>query len=155
VIEYHVFFKGGEAHEQMQRAWWIQGFVSIRKYVQSILTGGRKMHIKKNLYIYATLTILLMSLLFSATVSAQLVLVNLKVKIVKVQRESSSLQVRVHEGGNKDVQYVELDQNTSFSHGNKSFSYTEALNSFRKDMMIRVKGGYTMAGHVKAKEIYW
>lgn len=113
------------------------------------------MQIKKNLYIYATLTILLMSLIFSATASAQLVLVNLKVKIVKVQRESSRLQVRVHEGGNKDVQYVELDQNTIFSHAKKSVSYAEALDSFRKDMMIRVKGGYTTEGHVKAKQIYW
>lgn len=113
------------------------------------------MQIKKNLYIYAMLSIMLMSVIFSATVSAQLVMVNLKVKIVKVQRESSSLQVRVHEGGNKDVQYVEMDQNTKFSHANKSFSYAQAMASFRKDMMIRVKGGYTMGGHVKAKDVRW
>jgi hypothetical protein len=109
---------------------------------------------KKNIYLYATLSLLLLSIILSATVSAQLVLVNLKVKIVEVERKNDRLQVRVHEGGNTDVQYVELDNNTRFSHGNAIVSYDRAWGSFRKDMMIRVKGGYTMGGHVKAKSVY-
>jgi hypothetical protein len=110
---------------------------------------------KKNIYIYATLAVLLLSLIFSLAVSAQLVMVNLKVKIVEVERNSNRLQVRVHEGGNTDVQYVEIDNNTRFSHSNQSVSNAGAWRSFHKDMMIRVKGGYTMEGHVKAKQMYW
>jgi hypothetical protein len=117
--------------------------------------GGHIMNRKKNIYFYATVSILLMSLIFSIAVSAQLILVNLKVKIVEVERNSDRLQVRVHEGGNTDVQYVEIDSNTKFSHGMQSVSNSGAWGSFRKDMMIRVKGGYTMEGHVKAKQIYW
>lgn len=110
---------------------------------------------KKNIYFYATLTLLLMSLILSAAVSAQLILVNLKVKIVEVEQNSNRLQVRVHEGGNKDVQYVEIDRNTKFSHNMRSYSHSGAWGSFHENMMIRVKGGYTMGGHVKAKQIYW
>lgn len=113
------------------------------------------MKTKKNIFLYATLAILLISFLLSVTVSAQLVLVNLKVKIVEVEKNSNRLQVRVHEGGNTDVQYVEIDNNTRFSHNMQSISNNGAWNSFNKDMMIRVKGGYTMEGHVKAKQIYW
>jgi hypothetical protein len=110
---------------------------------------------KKNIYIIATLAILLLSLILSATISAQLVMVNMKVKIVEVERNSNRLQVRVHEGGNTDVQYVEIDNNTKFSHNMQSFSHRGAWRSFHENMMIRVKGGYTMGGHVKAKQIYW
>jgi len=110
---------------------------------------------KKSIFLYATLAILLISFILSVTVSAQLVLVNMKVKIVEVEKNSNRLQVRVHEGGNTDVQYVEIDNNTRFSHNMQSVSNNGAWNSFNKDMMIRVKGGYTMEGHVKAKQIYW
>jgi hypothetical protein len=113
------------------------------------------MHRKKNIYLYTTLTLLLISLVLSASVSAQLILVNMKVKIVEVEQNSNRLQVRVHEGGNKDVQYVEIDQNTRFSHDMRIISHAGAWRSFHEDMMIRVKGGYTMGGHVKAKQIYW
>ncbi|MHC9544850.1 MAG: hypothetical protein AB9903_35495 [Vulcanimicrobiota bacterium] len=113
------------------------------------------MKTKKNIFLYATLAILLISFLLSVTVSAQLVLVNMKVKIVEVEKNSGRLQVRVHEGGNTDVQYVEIDNNTRFSHNMQSISNKGAWKSFNKDMMIRVKGGYTMEGHVKAKQIYW
>jgi len=87
--------------------------------------------------------------------SAQLILVNLKVKIVEVERKDSRLQVRVHEGGNADVQYIEIDANTSFSCHNRRITYDQAWRYFRKGMIIRVKGGYTVAFHVKAKQIYW
>ncbi len=110
---------------------------------------------KKNIFLYATFAILLLSFLLSVTVSAQLIMVNLKVKIVEVEKNSNRLQVRVHEGGNTDVQYVEIDNNTRFSHNMQSVSNNGAWRSFNKDMMIRVKGGYTMEGHVKAKQIYW
>jgi hypothetical protein len=106
-------------------------------------------------YIYSILAILIFSILLSTTASAQLVLVNLKCKIVSVERENNRLQVRVHEGGNRDVQYIEIDKNTSFSHNNRDISYYEAWRSFRKGMIIRVKGGYTVAVHVKAKQIWW
>ncbi|MDQ7825107.1 MAG: hypothetical protein RDV48_20060 [Candidatus Eremiobacteraeota bacterium] len=110
---------------------------------------------KRNIFLYAILTLLLVSIVLSVTVSAQLVLVNMKVKIVEVEKNSNRLQVRVHEGGNKDVQYVEIDNNTRFSHNMQSISHSGAWRSFHEDMMIRVKGGYTMGGHVKAKQIYW
>ena len=113
------------------------------------------MHRKKHIYLYATLSLLLVSLILSAAVSAQLILVNMKVKIVEVERNSNRLQVRVHEGGNKDVQYVEIDQNTRFSHNMQIYSHGGAWRSFHQDMMIRVKGGYTWGGHIKAKQIYW
>lgn len=104
---------------------------------------------------------ILMSLVFMfimiATVvpaHSQLVLVNLKVKIVKVERENNRLQVRVHEKGNKDVQYVNMDANTKFSINNKEISYDKAWKTFKVDQIIRVKGGYQMNMNVKAKTIY-
>ncbi len=85
----------------------------------------------------------------------QLILTNLKVKIVQVQRKDNRLQVRVHEGGNKDIQYIDIDGNTKFSRWGKPVSYDRAWSMFRRDMIIRVKGGYTMGLHVKAKQIWW
>lgn len=86
---------------------------------------------------------------------SQLIRVNLKVKIVQVQKKFNRLQVRVHDGGNRNVQYVEIDGNTRFSHRDDIIPYEQAWKAFRKDMIIRVVGGYTMDFHVKAKEIYW
>lgn len=85
---------------------------------------------------------------------AQLILVNLRVKIVKVERENNRLQARVHEKGNKNIQYIEIDGNTKFSKDNKPITFEEAWQIFKKDQIIRVKGGYTMSVHVKAKQIY-
>ena len=101
-----------------------------------------------------TLFSLLTSLQVMRPAHGQLILVNLKVKIVKVERQFNRLQVRVHEGGNKDVQYVEIDGNTKFAYQNKEVSYNRAWNLFKPGMIIRVKGGYTMSVHVKAKTIY-
>ena len=106
----------------------------------------------------AFLNLLIMAFLLlvsSCPAWAQLILVDIKVKIVKVERKDNRLQVRVHEGGNKDVQYIEIDKNTSFSHGNRDVSYDQAWKAFKPNMIIRVKGGYTMSIHVKAKQIYW
>ncbi len=100
---------------------------------------------------------LLLLALFAATsrpAQSQLILVNLKVKIVKIERENNRLQVRVHEKGNKDVQYVDMDKNTSFSINNKEISYDAAWKTFKEGQIIRVKGGYQMNFHVKAKQIY-
>ena len=85
---------------------------------------------------------------------AQLILVNVQVKIVKPERENNRLQVRVHEKGNKDVQYVDIDKNTRFSINNKPISFDQAWRLFKRDQIIRVKGGYSMNLHVKAKSIY-
>ncbi len=89
------------------------------------------------------------------TANSQIILVNLRVKIVEVERKKNRLQVRVHEKGNKNVQYVEIDDNTVFSKDNKVISYDEAWRLFKKDQIIRVRGGYTMSIHVKAKKIYF
>lgn len=109
---------------------------------------------KLTFIVMAALLFGLFSLQWIKPAHGQLVLVNLKVKIVKVERQFNRLQVRVHEGGNKDVQYIEIDGNTKFSYKNKEISYNSAWNLFRQGMIIRVKGGYTMSVHVKAKSIY-
>lgn len=107
--------------------------------------------------IFLFITTLAMVLMLQASLPspAQIILVNLKVKIVKVERKASRLQVRVHEGGNSDVQYIEIDNNTRFSYRNRIISYDQAWAYFRSGMIVRVKGGYTVAFHVKAKSIYW
>jgi hypothetical protein len=110
---------------------------------------------KKKRFTHLLLAVLIASVLLATAASAQLILINIKCKIVSVERENNRLQVRVHEGGNTDVQYIEIDRNTSFSHDNRDISYYQAWRSFRKDMIIRVKGGYTVAFHVKAKHIWW
>ncbi len=84
---------------------------------------------------------------------AQLVLTNMKVKIVKVERKNNRLQVRVHEKGNTNVQYVHIDARTRFSMYNKPVSFDQAWKIFHKDQIIRVKGGYTMNFHIKARTI--
>jgi hypothetical protein len=98
---------------------------------------------------------LVLSLTNSEPAQGQILLTNLRVKIVAVERKDNRLQVRVHDGGNKDIQYIEIDSNTRFSRNNLPVSYDQAWASFRKDMIIRVKGGYTMSIHVKAKQIWW
>lgn len=99
--------------------------------------------------------LLLFSLQDCRPAHGQLILTNLKVKIVQVQRKDNRLQVRVHEGGNRDIQYIDIDGNTKFSRWGRIISYDQAWSMFRKDMIIRVKGGYTMGLHVKAKQIWW
>lgn len=85
---------------------------------------------------------------------SQLILVNMKMKIVKVERENNRLQTRVHEKNNDNVQYVLIDGNTRFSKDNKVLSFDEAWKTFHKDQIIRVQGGYTMGINIKAKTIY-
>ncbi len=106
-----------------------------------------------NLFLPALIVVSLLLTCYSEA-QAQLILVNLKVKIVKVERKKNRLQVRVHEKGNKNVQYIEIDDNTKFSKNNKQLSYDEAWKIFKENQIIRVKGGYTMSLHVKAKQIY-
>ncbi|MDQ7822350.1 MAG: hypothetical protein RDV48_06105 [Candidatus Eremiobacteraeota bacterium] len=110
----------------------------------------------KKLAILLLITIALTGLmaLKSLPCRAQLIMVNLRVKIVKVERQNNRLQVRVHEGGNKDIQYIDIDGNTKFSIDHREVSFDAAWKYFRKDMIIRVKGGYTMGLHVKAKQIW-
>ncbi len=112
---------------------------------------------KKNLITCLCITVFAIMLMLQASlpVPSQIILVNLKVKIVKVERKAARLQVRVHEGGNSDVQYIEIDNNTNFSCNNRRITYDRAWASFRPGMIIRVKGGYTVAFHVKAKQVYW
>lgn len=97
---------------------------------------------------------LFLFLTFAQKADAQLVLVNLKVKIVKVERKNNRLQVRVHEKGNKDVQYVYFDSKTQFSQNNRRLTYDQAWRVFHKDQIIRVKGGYKMNLTVKARSVY-
>jgi hypothetical protein len=107
-------------------------------------------------YLVALIPVMLLLIIIASATPAhsQLILVNLKVKIVKVERENNRLQVRVHEKGNKDVQYVNMDANTKFSINNKEISFDKAWKTFKVDQIIRVKGGYQANFHVKAKSIY-
>jgi hypothetical protein len=89
------------------------------------------------------------------TVQAQLVVENMRVKIVKVDRPLNRLEVRVHDGGNTNIQYVLIDGNTKFSSKNKIITQNQAWNEFKPDMIVRVKGGMTWDLKLKAKTIYW
>ncbi len=111
---------------------------------------------KKNTVLYIVVTILLLALVLTAMpVFAQLILSNQKMKIVKVEKYNHVIQGRVHEGDNKNVQYIQIDGNTRFSTNMRSVSQNEAWSLLKKDMIIRVKGGVTMGGQIKAKSIYW
>jgi len=109
---------------------------------------------KKYLLLLMPVIFLTAILAIAEPAQAQIVLVNLKVKIIKIERENNRLQVRVHEKGNKDVQYVNMDANTKFSIDNKEISYDQAWKTFKEGQIIRVKGGYQVNLHVKAKTIH-
>ena len=96
-----------------------------------------------------------LTVLAPVVVQAQLVTDNLKVKIVKVDRPSSRLEVRVHESSNPNIQYVLIDENTKFSAKNKELTQEQAWKKLKPDMIVRVKGGLTMGLKVRAKYIYW
>ncbi len=104
---------------------------------------------------YVILFSLVFSLLSTFPAHSQLILTNQKMKIVKVEREFNRLQCRVHEENKGNVQYVIVDGNTKFSTKDRELTYNEAWKHFRKDMIIRVKGGYSVTGKIKAKSIYW
>ena len=111
---------------------------------------------KKNIVLYIAAAIILLALVLTAVpVSAQLILSNQKMKIVKVEKYNHILQGRVHEKGNDSVQYIMIDGNTRFSTNYRSVSQDEAWRLLKKNMIIRVKGGVTWNGHIKAKSIYW
>jgi hypothetical protein len=111
---------------------------------------------KRNAVLYIIAAILLLALVLTASpISAQLILSNQKMKIVKVERYNHIIQGRVHEKDNTNVQYVQIDGNTRFSTNMRSVSQDEAWRLLKKDMIIRVKGGVTMGGQIKAKSIYW
>lgn len=113
------------------------------------------MNKKIRLSAFLILFCFLLGILLTASVQAQLILENMKVKIVKVDKVKNRLEVRVHDGGNKDVQYVLIDGNTKFSHKEKPVSLARAWQTFKPGMMIRVKGGITWDLKLKAKYIYW
>ncbi|MCD6309177.1 MAG: hypothetical protein J7M18_00580 [Candidatus Eremiobacteraeota bacterium] len=102
-----------------------------------------------------TLICFITGIVFTGSASAQLIRVNIKCKIVKVDRPGNRLEIRVHEGDNKNIQYVLMDGRTKFSTGGKELTYEEAWKRFKKGMIIRVKGGYTMDLKIKARYIYW
>ncbi|MBI2267640.1 MAG: hypothetical protein HYU64_21145 [Armatimonadetes bacterium] len=104
---------------------------------------------------YLILFVFLLALLATQPIEAQLVLVDMKVKIVKVDRGKDRLEVRVHEGGNKNVQYVEIDGSTKFSARNREVSRARAWSLLRRGMIIRVKGGFKFDLKIRAKYIYW
>ncbi|MCE1247530.1 MAG: hypothetical protein LWY06_12875 [Firmicutes bacterium] len=87
--------------------------------------------------------------------NAQLVLSNQKMKIVLVERKNNRIQARVHEVNKGNIQYIQIDGNTKFSHKDKEISYDDAWAMLKPDMIIRVKGGVTLSGQIKAKSIYW
>jgi vancomycin permeability regulator SanA len=89
------------------------------------------------------------------TAQAQLVLSNQRLKIVQVERKNNRIQARVHETNKGNIQYIIIDGDTKFSHKDKEITYDEAWAMFKPDMIIRVKGGVTLSGQIKAKSIYW
>ena len=105
--------------------------------------------------IVVVLLSLVLSFLSTLPARSQLIMTNQKMKIVKVEREFNRLQCRVHEENKGNVQYIIVDGNTKFSTNDKELSYNQAWKHFRKGMIIRVKGGYSVTGKIKAKTIYW
>ena len=109
----------------------------------------------KKTLIVAVMLMILYSLVSIAPAYSQLVLTNQKMKIVKVEREFNRLQCRVHEENKGNVQYILIDGNTKFSTKGKEIHFNKAWKLFKKNMIIRVKGGFTVTGKIKAKTIYW
>lgn len=85
---------------------------------------------------------------------AQLILVDFLCTITEVHRGDDRLVISVHSGTDREIQYVIIDQNTRFFNRHRSLDYDQAWSMFRPGMRLRVKGGYTMGLHVKAKEIF-
>jgi hypothetical protein len=54
-----------------------------------------------------------------------------------------------------NVQYVLVDGDTKFSTKDRPVSFDEAWKYFKPDMIIRVKGGMTITGKIKAKTVLW
>jgi len=102
-----------------------------------------------------TLISLLITILMAIPAHSQLIMTNQKMKIVKVERKFNRLQCRVHEDNKGNVQFVLIDGNTKFSTKGREVHYDKAWRLFKKDMIIRVKGGFTITGKIKAKTIYW
>jgi len=98
---------------------------------------------------------LMLTFITIVSARAQLIMSEQRMKIVKVERKFNRLQARVHEDNKGNVQYVLIDGNTKFSYKNREVSYNKAWKMFRKDMIIRVKGGITITGKIKAKKIWW
>ena len=120
-----------------------------------ILGGMYPMRLKQNPKIVALLTLCAFLCLAVLPVMGQLILVDFKCRICQVERKNNRLQVSVHDEECKNIQYVEIDANTRFSHAYRIIPYDQAWAAFKPGMWIRVKGGYTMSIHVKAKQIYW
>jgi hypothetical protein len=110
----------------------------------------------KSTTLYMIVTAIVLALLVTTLpVFAQLIMSNQKMKIIKVERNNHIIQGRVHAENKDNIQYIQIDGNTRFSTNNRSISQNEAWNLLQKGMTIRVKGGVTMGGQIKAKSIYW
>lgn len=112
--------------------------------------------LRKNVILFLVVIALSLALILTALpVFAQLITSNQKMKIVKVEKGKNRLQCRVHEGDNQNVQYVLIDKNTRFSTNYRIISHNRAWSLLKTDTIIRVKGGVTWEGHIKARQIYW
>lgn len=112
------------------------------------------MDIKSQTRVIAVLVLCGFIITTIAPALAQLILVDFRCRINEVQREDDRLVITVHSGTDREIQYVIIDQHTRFFLNYRSLSYDEAWSLFRPGMRLRVKGGYTMGLHVKAKEIF-
>jgi len=82
---------------------------------------------------------------------AQLVLVNEKFRVSKVDVKMSRLEVLPVDGDIKTITYILVDGYTICSHKNRIVDWTE----IQPDTVIRVRGGMQWDMKVKAYKIYF
>ncbi|MCD6310453.1 MAG: hypothetical protein J7M18_07035 [Candidatus Eremiobacteraeota bacterium] len=83
---------------------------------------------------------------------AQIILVNEKFKVVKVDVPKNRLEVvQLIDPKNKTITYVIVDGHTRCSTKGKPADWKD----IKPGMIIRVKGGMRLDMKIKAKKIYW
>ncbi|MCL5037713.1 MAG: hypothetical protein M1269_11450 [Chloroflexi bacterium] len=107
---------------------------------------------------YMTWTLLIIfvttAMFFSVTrkACAQLVLVNEKFKVVKLDIPKGRLEVRqLIDEKNKTITYVLVDGNTKCSVDGRAADWKD----IKPGTIIRVKGGMRLDMKIQAKKIYW
>jgi hypothetical protein len=90
--------------------------------------------------------------LAASTVSAQLVLIDRRSRVVKVDKQKDRIEVTTLEGNpNRTVGYIYINENTKvYDKNRRLISWT----SLRHGWVIRVKGGLRVDSNTNAQRIY-
>ena len=106
---------------------------------------------KNKKQIWFILCFLLLAAFAFQSANAQLVNINEKYKVNKVDTKLSRLEVMPLDRSVKNVAYVKIDGYTICSHNQQIVKWTE----IKPGMVIRVKGGLKWNMEIKASKIYW